>query len=240
MLNQLKKNNYILYFIFFSFTFSTINAQNLSGQIKVGTNPSDSNFWWSEYNNFGFESYSTYQKTKIEMDNSEVELVLNIFSSLNDIKSISLNESYIKVPIKEDSFFKIGRYYRDFSTYINDELSSGSILISNNAQAMPKAGIISHKYIKDKRISFNYGIAHGVFDKNNIYSSSPLLHEKFIYLNINDDNTIYTIGFVHEAIWGGTINNNEIKNNNDSACTRPERERKKRPIVTGKIVINMK
>ena len=209
MLNQLKKNNYILYFIFFSFTFSTINAQNLSGQIKVGTNPSDSNFWWSEYNNFGFESYSTYQKTKIELDNSGVELVLNIFSSLNDIKSISLNESYIKVPIKEDSFFKIGRYYRDFSTYINDELSSGSILISNNAQAMPKAGIISHKYIKDKRISFNYGIAHGVFDKNNIYSSSPLLHEKFIYLNINDDNTIYTIGFVHEAIWGGTINNNE-------------------------------
>lgn len=209
MLNQLKKNNYIHYFIIFSLTFSMINAQNSYQEIDVGTNPSDSHFWWSKYNNFGLENYPSYQKTKIKIDNYQIEVVLNIFSNLNDFKSIALNESYIKMPVKENSFFKIGRYYRDFSTYINDELSSGSILISNNAQAMPKAGIVFHKNINDNIISFNYGIAHGIFDKNDIYSKSPLLHEKFIYLNINNNNAVYTIGFVHEAIWGGTINNNE-------------------------------
>ena len=41
--------------------------------------------------------------------------------------------------------FEFGRYYRDYSRYLNDELSSGSILISNNAQAMPKIGVVSNK-----------------------------------------------------------------------------------------------
>ena len=31
-----------------------------------------------------------------------------------------------------------------------------------------------------------------------------LLHEKFIYLNVNKNQYSYGIGLVHEAMWGGS------------------------------------
>ncbi|SVE62345.1 uncharacterized protein METZ01_LOCUS515199, partial [marine metagenome] len=54
------------------------------------------------------------------------------------------------------------------------------------------------------KITFNFGIAHGVFDKNDFYNEAPLLHEKFLYINIKKNNYQLGIGFVHEAIWAGS------------------------------------
>ena len=64
------------------------------------------------------------------------------------VKRIPAHESYLKFNIRDNSYFRAGRYYRDYSRYLNDELSSGSILISNNAQAMPKIGVVSKKKLK--------------------------------------------------------------------------------------------
>ncbi|OUW96542.1 MAG: hypothetical protein CBD97_01435 [Pelagibacteraceae bacterium TMED237] len=206
MLIQLKKNNYISYLFIFIFFLSITNAQTYTMSIDLGINPSNENLWWIKNNNFGFKNYPNYQNTKIKINKSDFEFELNMFSNLDELNKVSLNESYIKFFIKENTYFKIGRYYRDFSKYLNDDLSSGSILISNNSQAMPKVGIVSKKnLLKNNKISFDYGIAHAIFDKNDIYSSSPFLHEKFFYLNIKNKNTIFSIGFIHEAIWGGTI-----------------------------------
>ena len=51
---------------------------------------------------------------------------------------------------------------------------------------------------------FDFGIAHGFFDKNDFYNKAPLLHEKFLYMNIRKNNYLVSIGFVHEAMWGGS------------------------------------
>ena len=80
------------------------------------------------------------------------------------------------------------------------------MLISHNAQAMPKVGLVTSYIIKkNEHISFDFGIAHAVFNKNDIYKESPFLHEKFLYMNIKNNNYIASIGLVHEAIWGGYI-----------------------------------
>ena len=205
MLTQLKKNNYIYYFFIFIFVFSISHAQTLSSSIELGANPNSQNYWWMKYNNFGFNDYSNYQKTKIRFNSSNFEIKLNIFSNLNELGSIFLNESYLKFNIRDNSYIRAGRYYRDYSRYLNDELSSGSILISNNAQAMPKIGVVSKKKLKkNNNIIFDFGISHAVFDQNELYDSSPFLHEKFVYINIIKSNYEFGIGFVHEAMWGGS------------------------------------
>ena len=203
---RLKKINIVFHILACFFTISMTNAQDFSGSINIVYLDNDENSWWIQNNNFGLEFYSPYQKTKFEIKKTNFEVKFNISSSLNNFNRVVVNESYVKIPIK-NSFIKLGRYYRDFSMYLNDELSSGSLLISNNAQAMPKIGIVSQKKIKrNQNITFDFGIAHGIFDKNTVYTSSPFLHEKFIYMNIKNNNTQYSFGFVHEAIWGGEIN----------------------------------
>ena len=39
---------------------------------------------------------------------------------------------------------------------------------------------------------------------NSTYNKSPYIHGKFIYINNKKDNREFGIGFVHEAIWGGS------------------------------------
>ena len=114
-----------------------------------------------------------------------------------------LGESYIKYNFSDQTFLRVGQYYRDFSQYLNDDLSSGSMIISKNAQAMPKIGLVTNKNI-GKNINFNFGMAHGVLTDEGYYTKAPYLHEKFLYLNINRHETDkISIGFVHEAMWGG-------------------------------------
>ena len=129
--------------------------------------------------------------------------------SSSPITKIYFNESFIKHSLSDNTIFKFGRYYRDFSTYLIDDLSSGSLLISHNAQAMPKIGLMTTYVIKkNNNISFDFGIAHAMFNKNEVYQKNPLLHEKFLYINIKNKNYLGSIGFVHEAMWGGDIDSN--------------------------------
>jgi hypothetical protein len=84
------------------------------------------------------------------------------------------------------------------------------MLISKNAQPMPKIGLVTSKnFSRNKDITLDLGIAHGFFDKSgrgydNFYLKSPFLHEKFIYLNIQRDKYKIGLGLVHEAIWSGS------------------------------------
>ena len=206
MFYRSKKIKIVFHILVCFFTISMTHAQDFNGSINISYVENDKKSWWIQNNNFGFKFYPFYQQTKLELKKANYEVKLNLFSSLNNFEQATVNESYIKIPIK-NSFIKFGRYYRDFSIYLNDQLSSGSLLISNNAQAMPKIGIVSQKKInRNQNITFDFGIAHGIFDKNTVYTRSPFLHEKFIYMNIKNKNTLYSFGFVHEAIWGGEIN----------------------------------
>tara|TARA_B100001250_G_scaffold329494_1_gene294183 strand:+ start:803 stop:2038 length:1236 start_codon:yes stop_codon:yes gene_type:complete len=194
----IKSNIQNCYILLPGILLSALYSQGFQSKSNLEFNPNFSNQWWSQYNNYGHESSKInfryngeYQKNKTEYH----------FSFLASKDRISISESFIKSPLFNNTYLKAGRYYRDFSLYLNDELSSGSMLVSNNAEPMPKIGILSVYHYKD--LDFNFGIAHGSFRKSEIYTKAPMLHEKFIYLNSVKDDHEFSIGIVHEAMWGG-------------------------------------
>jgi hypothetical protein len=213
MLNPLKKNNLRKYFFVTLILISIpsrIIAQDKSWSLALRAHPINSNYFWLEKNNFGRKVSDFNFDSHLEFKKSRITYMVNIFSdtSHNKIENIYLNESFIKYELSSETFLRAGKYYRDFSKYLNDELSSGSMLISHNAQAMPKIGLMTSKNIKkNKRVTFNFGIAHGLFEKNDTYTKAPFLHEKFIYIDIKKNDYEFGIGIVHEAIWAGEIVN---------------------------------
>ena len=210
-MSKLSKNNFRRHTYVVLIILSLINllhSQEKDITLTFQKNPIDTNYLWLEKNNFGQEISEFGFDSHIKFKKSKTTYVVNLFSDFknNNLEKIHINESFIKHDISENTFFRFGRYYRDFSTYLNDELSSGSMLISHNAQAMPKIGLVTSYVIKKKdNISFDFGIAHGMFNKNNIYKKEPLLHEKFLYMNIIKNDYKLSMGFVHEAMWGGNI-----------------------------------
>ena len=204
--------------IFFCF-FSFILSQNIDTSLTVKSNPINGNYWFLEQNNSGKSILKNDLELEIIYKRAKTQFHFNISNSFKDIhyllsdnfkvldikpgKTIYFGEAYLKHNLSDNFYLKVGKYYRDFSNYLDDSLSSGSMLISKNAQAMPKIGIVGSNNINNK-IGFNYGIAHGTFGRNEFYNESPLLHEKFLYLNIKKNTSQFSIGFVHEAVWAGS------------------------------------
>ncbi len=201
----LKINQSFICYLIIVFLCNSLSGQEKELDIKISKNPINQNYWWLEKNNFGIVPSSYDLQTEFKLKNKKTIYQASIYYDLgkkNDQK-LYINESFIKHQFSSNTYLRVGRYYRDFSIYLNDELSSGSMLISNNAQAMPKIGLVGSKNI-NKKIDFNFGIAHGIFDKNEFYNKAPFLHEKFLYLNVKNNNSQFSIGFVHEAMWGGS------------------------------------
>ena len=211
------------------FFLNVINAQEISSSLKLEFNPTNNNYWWLENNNYGKSILDKELHYKFEFKTSKTTYLLNISNAYQSFdysidenilhpisgqlqigkkipeEKIYFGEFFIKHDFSNNLFLRAGKYYRDFSLYLNDDLSSGSMLISKNAQPMPKIGLVGeYALLRNKNISFSYGIAHGLFKKNNYYEKAPYLHEKFIYLNLKKKSSILSIGFVHEAMWGGS------------------------------------
>jgi len=202
-LKIIKINKFLKLFVILSFIANTLLfTQEQEIKLKIQSNPDILDSWWLEKNNFGITHTSFDFQSHWELETLKTTYVINI---LAQEENIYFNESFIKHNFSDKIFLRVGRYYRDFSNYLNDELSSGHMLISNNAKPMPKIGLVTSQKIKKlEKIDFDFGIAHGFFDKNDIYNKAPLLHEKFLYMNIRKNNYQVSIGFVHEAMWGGS------------------------------------
>ena len=193
-----------LYIIFLLFLSILLPKENK--KISINFYDHDQVEWWSKFNNNGlnFDQSNILLSYKNTFDNHE--LLINTHAS-ND--KIIFGESYISFLLLDVYKIKFGRYYRDFSTYLNDELSSGSMLIGMNALPIPKIGLLGEYEIKkNNKFKFTYGIAHSILDKNHVYNKSPFIHEKFLYLIKNNDNHEYGFGFVHEAMWAGSTYEN--------------------------------
>ena len=192
-----------------SFTF----GQDLN-QISLQINDSNQASWWSKKNNNGLNPNYSYISFSFNKQFDEFGLFV---SSYINKKSMILGESYINLHFSKSYNFKLGRYYRDFSSYLNDELSSGSMLISKNALPIPKIGFFGNFQVKKNiKYKFRYGISHSVLDKNDVYNESPFIHEKFLYLIKNDNNYEFGLGFVHEAVWaGGTFSDGKFPDSLD-------------------------
>ena len=158
--------------------------------------------FWIKNNNFGLENNSHINFKKQINLNEKIDINLDFFLGPDNLH---ISQTYLKYQLNDKSFLKIGKYYRDYSSYLNDKLSSGSMLISFNAPTMPKFGYVSQfSPFFNSKIKFRFGISHGQFEQNSNYDDPPFLHEKFLYFNFLNRKNKFQIGLVHEAIWGGT------------------------------------
>lgn len=208
-------NNILRLFVIILLIANTLFSKEKNFSLKIQSNPTDLNYWWLKNNNFGIDYDDFHFQVIWNLKTKKATYSINIIGQ-DDQKKIYFNESFVKYNFSKKTFLRLGKYYKDFSKYMNDELSSGHMLISNNAQPMPKIGFVTSKKFKmfDK-LTFDAGIAHGVFKKNEYYSDAPFLHEKFIYLNVIKNNFhSFSIGLVHEAIWAGTTT--ELGSSNNS------------------------
>jgi len=188
---------YLIFLLFF-----TILLPEEKKKVSINIYDYNTPEWWSNYNSNGLNFTQSNISLLYKNIFDNYELLINAHASN---KNIIFAESYISFSMQKLYKIKFGRYYRDFSTYLNDELSSGSTLIGKNALPIPKIGLLG-EYHTDKRnkLKFSYGISHSVLEKNDIYNESPFIHEKFLYLSKNENDYEYGAGFVHEAMWSGS------------------------------------
>ena len=177
----------------------------LSSKIEYHTTPIDA--WHKKYNNFGIKNenilFETIYNKKI---NDKIRLSLDILISPNNLY---YKDSFLSYNFSNTTYLKVGKYYRDYSQYFDDSLSSGHLLISHNAQPLTRIGLNSSKKVKSVR--FDFGLSHSTLEKNDLYIKPPLIHEKYIYMSFNQGNNSFGIGFIHEAMWGGNINSEDGK-----------------------------
>tara|TARA_B100000575_G_scaffold268081_1_gene246737 strand:+ start:959 stop:2179 length:1221 start_codon:yes stop_codon:yes gene_type:complete len=185
-------NNFFLFFLIVSSAFG--QDFNLKIQTQIFTNLENS-FFLNNYN-YGIEREEFDTDIFINFKSKKFELQFNPLINQDIIK-----ESFFRYNFNDSSFIRIGKYYSDFSPYFNHELSSGHMLISNNSPPMKKVGFFKSKSVK--KITLDFGISHGIFNKNDLYQKAPFLHEKFIYMGIPLRDNYLGIGFIHEAMWGG-------------------------------------
>ncbi len=186
--------------------FLTILLPKENNKISINLYNYDKLEWWTKFNNNGLNFTKSNISFTYQNTSDNYNLLINTHTSN---EKIIFGESYISFLIADSYKIKFGRYYRDFSTYLNDDLSSGSMLIGINALPIPKIGFLGEYQIKrNNKFKFTYGLSHSILDKNDIYNKSPFIHEKFLYLIKKDDNYEYGLGFVHEAMWSGSTYDN--------------------------------
>ena len=200
-INNLLQN--IVIIILISNTILFAQENKLSIQLKI--NPIDNEYFWLEKNNYGIGPSDLNIYTNWKLNDKKNIYEINVVGTNQDKGKIYIGETYIKHNFSDKTFLRLGKYYRDFSPYLNNQLSSGNMLISNNAEPMPKIGLVTSQSIKKfSNLSFNFGISHGIFDDDNdFYTKQPLLHEKFFYMNIIKKKYRISLGLVHEAMWAG-------------------------------------
>ena len=192
---KLYLNKFLLFFILTSPTI----CQSYSLKVDLQSIPKNDS-WFLKKNNFGIENEKFDGRLFFLMDYKNFELKMNTVLTQNQFL-----ESYFKYNFSKKTNLKLGKYYKDYSGYLNNELSSGHMLVSNNAMPMKKIGLNHSKLIRN--FKFDFGISHGIFDKNILYQKAPYLHEKYIFMGVSRQNDFIGIGFIHEAMWAGKVNN---------------------------------
>lgn len=183
---------------------SSLIGQEIDVDLKIFSQKNNSNLWWMNQNNNGKNLEKNGLEISFVYKKNKQTLKIN---ASNQYNNSFLGESFFEYKISSYSFIKIGTYYKDFSTYLNEDLSTGSLIVSQNAKPFKKIGFVTEYPMK--KVVFRFGMLHGRLKKNNIYNEAPNVHEKFIYLDLKDKNEKkFSLGLVHSALWGGSTYEN--------------------------------
>ena len=96
--------------------------------------------WWQTNNNNGFEIEKAFLKGSINLNKNSIYLKSDFYYSISE-NIFHFNTASLSYDLNKSVNVKLGRFERQFSTYLDDKLSSGSMLESTNAQKIPKIGI---------------------------------------------------------------------------------------------------
>ena len=136
MLSPFKKSSFVFKRVsIFLKLIKLIYTQQISSNLDFEFNSSESTNWWDIYNNEGLLPSDIKLEYTFNHSHKNIESNLSLFYNDNEF---FLGESFSKIFLNDSVYFKIGKYFRDFSQYLNDDLSSGHMLISKNSQPMPK------------------------------------------------------------------------------------------------------
>jgi len=221
---NIKINNVIFIFkilFYFSVFNSGLHAKDQS--LKFEFSSLKNKKLWMSFNNKGIiNQNNTFNLIWSSKPNSKLYYQISTSNGFSIKPKLGLGESFVRYKPSKNYHITLGKYFREFSQYLNDDLTSGSLIISNNAQAIPRIGISGvRNFNKIINSELNWGLSHGFLKKNKFYLDGPFIHEKFIYLNFGKSKQVnYGIGIVHAAIWAGTtidtIHNNNPGNQPDS------------------------
>ena len=168
--------------------------------LKGGVNP-----FWHRVNKMGafsnkqLFSFSSYSNNKYSIGYGLSNIIYP-----SEIKDSFLQIGFIYKRIN-DYELKIGRWKQEITS--ESILSTGSLIRGNNSIPIPQISLMIPKYKKyiifNNEIWIKGGFTHGWFSKGE-YIKAPYLHEKYLYIkkHINDKSE-FSLGLVHEAIWGG-------------------------------------
>ena len=152
-----------------------------------------------------------FKKNIYNASNFRVLTGSNLVFRLSEKESIHFTELYSSV--KYHAFqLDIGRFNQPIGLN-NHDLSVGSMMVSKNAIPVTKISISNPDFVN---IPFSNGIleykgmySHGWFTENR-FVDDAYLHQKYLYLKINIDKFSGIGGIVHNAMWGGTSENQNV------------------------------
>ena len=139
----------------------------------------------------------------------ETQAEFNVKSTLSEsyIQQLYFNLFYGSIQLKiGKEAYTIGQY--------SDDLSAGSLFVSNNAQPVPRIGIGFYDYSPvpfiDDYLEFKGAVNFGLLDDDRSdYRGvdQPWYHEKFFYLRSKTLPVNIHVGLNHSALFGGTQSN---------------------------------
>tara|TARA_B100001057_G_scaffold495012_1_gene592946 strand:- start:11027 stop:12361 length:1335 start_codon:yes stop_codon:yes gene_type:complete len=204
---QLLNSKLIKNIIFASLFFNFILGQN-STSIKTNFTANQNIHPFINNNSSGLYSNEVKNnfliKSKLKKERFEYQIMLSIFE-----KDISFLDSYFTYTFK-----KMDLGLGNFKTNVknrNLELSSGSMILSNNANGIPSFYVDS-RWLKIKNFKLRAQLVHGEFPKQNRFKAGPLLHYKSLHFQTKiNTNKIIQFGIEHAVQWGGVdINGNKL------------------------------
>ncbi len=150
-----------------------------------------------------------YQKQFSKKLKLETEVSFNLKSELSasHFQQLYLNLYYGLMQLKiGKEEYTIGQY--------SDELSSGSLFVSNNTRPLPRIGVGFYDYTPipflEKYAEFKGAMNFGVLnDDRTEYNGTdnPWYHEKFLYVRSKSLPVNIHAGLNHSALFGGTTSN---------------------------------
>ena len=180
-------------------------SQSISSEINFLDNKKKP-FWISSNNN-GAYSNGSIIAFKISEESEIFKYDTEVIFPINQNEPPLFNQLYLKFN-KNNYYIQVGKKSNRFKF---NNLSSGSLVESSNAEPIPKIllGNADYRAINFFSMNFQYliKIGHG-WIKSPEYIKNPFLHEKSLYIRKKiSENSSFKMGLNHMAIWAGETKN---------------------------------